>query len=195
MSDDLLQSINSLSRSWRGEPYANMVDYCLTESPYPLGDEFMEFFHSLLEILVDILICGEACDSMFETLLEPLREKLVFLNNFIQFVRMQRKYSSYFIEHCRIVAICAPNICCLCCFYRDDDQVFDGMHLKIPELIEKIKPVDPQVRAAYIGFLEFGSFTLSTQTEMFIVGNFVDSLLSNLSELILNCGVPVLWYL
>ncbi|KAL3518713.1 hypothetical protein ACH5RR_021302 [Cinchona calisaya] len=187
MSDDLL-SINYLSRSWRSEPYSNSVEYCLKEATYPLGDDAMEYFHSSLGSIVDILIWGQACDSMFETLLEPLQEKLIFLHNFIHFVRMQGKYSRYLMEHCQLVAVSAAYICHLCWFCRDDDEVFDGMHLKISQLIEKISPVDHQVRVAFIGIIEFGSFTLSTKINMFIVGNFVDSLLCNLWELLLNCG-------
>ncbi|KAL3512872.1 hypothetical protein ACH5RR_025589 [Cinchona calisaya] len=182
------QVVNSFKQEVT-ESFAKMSAESLNYASSPSRDKFMEFFHSLLENLEDILIWSkQACDSRLETLLEPLQEKLVFLNNFIRFSRMQGKDEHQLMEHFGGVAVSAAYLCYLCWFSRDDDRVFDGMDLKILELMEKIKPRDQQVSAAYIGILEFRSFTLSTNADMLIAGNFVDSLLSNLWDLLLNCG-------
>ncbi|KAL3518714.1 hypothetical protein ACH5RR_021303 [Cinchona calisaya] len=136
----------------------------------------------------DILIWSkESCDSRLGALLdlEPLQEKLLFLHNFIRFVKMQGKSAYKLIPYCEVGAENAAYICCSCWAFRDVDQVFDGINLQISRLIEKIKSVDPQVRADYIESIS-SSFTRSTKTgnDVFLVGNFVESLLSNLCGLI-----------
>ncbi|XP_071903248.1 putative late blight resistance protein homolog R1C-3 [Coffea arabica] len=177
------------------ELYSKLLD-CLLKSSSPRIEEFMEFLDSLLENLVDISFMGEACDSRFETLFEPLfealQEKLVFLKNFILFARMQGKLDEAqkeLMKHCGVVALSAAHLCYAFWFFRDDDEVLGGVELNISLSIEKIKPVYHEVRSAYIGVLKFqsASLTLSTQSDMFIVGDFVDSLLGNLWELLQNC--------
>nr|XP_027082418.1 putative late blight resistance protein homolog R1B-23 isoform X2 [Coffea arabica] len=177
------------------ESYSKLLD-CLLKSSSLRIEEFMEFLDSLLENLGDINFLGEACDSRFETLFEALfealQEKLVFLKNFILFARMQSKLDEAqkeLMKHCGVVALSAAHLCYAFWFFRDDDEVLCGVELKISRSIEKIKPVYHEVRSAYIGVLKFqsSSLTLSTQRDMFIVGDFVDSLLGNLWELLQNC--------
>nr|XP_027125012.1 putative late blight resistance protein homolog R1B-23 [Coffea arabica] len=177
---------------WDGESYGkrypSMLDRLLASSS-SLTDEFMEFFHSLLENFVDILNWGEAYDSELEKLLEPLQEKLVFLKNFILFARSQGKPERKLMEHSGVVALSAAHLCHSCWFFRDDNEVFVEISFKIDEVKDQIKPVVEQVRLAYISILESKSSSLrmSTEANMCIVGNFVGSLLGNLWEFLVKC--------
>ncbi|XP_027082327.1 putative late blight resistance protein homolog R1A-4 [Coffea arabica] len=175
---------------WDGQSYGcrSMLDRLLASSS-SLTDEFMEFFHSLLENFVDILNWGEAYDSELEKLLEPLQEKLVFLKNFILLARLQGKPERKLMEHCGVVALSAAHLCHSCWFFRDDNEVFVGISSKIDEVKHQIKPIVEQVRLAYISILESGSSSLamSTEADMTIVGDFVASLLGNLWEFLVKC--------
>ncbi|XP_027082295.2 putative late blight resistance protein homolog R1B-17 [Coffea arabica] len=159
------------------------------ESSSPSRDEFLEFFYLLLENLEDIVIWGEACDSRLAKLLEPLQEKLVFLKNFILFASLQGKPKRNLLEHCAVAALSAAHLSYICWSSKYDNQELDGLGLKISELIDKIKPFDHRALLTYIRVVESGSTspTLSTKKDIIIVGEFVDSLLGHLWELLLNC--------
>ncbi|XP_027172703.1 putative late blight resistance protein homolog R1B-23 [Coffea eugenioides] len=174
--------------NWDRKMYPSMLDRLLASSS-SLTDEFMEFFHSLLENFVDILNWGEAYDSELEKLLEPLQEKLVFLKNFTLFARSQGKQERKLMEHSGVVALSAAHLCHSCWFFRDDNEVFVEISFKIDEVKDQIKPVVEQVRLAYISILESKSSSLgmSTKANMSIVGGFVGSLLGNLWEFLVKC--------
>ncbi|KAL3518721.1 hypothetical protein ACH5RR_021310 [Cinchona calisaya] len=76
------------------------------------------------------------CRFRFQTLLEPLGEKLVFLYNFIGFVRMQGKYALALAQHGGVVATSASYLCHLCWFYRDDDP---GSMSSIDSALNKLR--------------------------------------------------------
>ncbi|XP_027102358.1 putative late blight resistance protein homolog R1B-8 isoform X2 [Coffea arabica] len=170
------------------EGHNSYVD-SLLKSSSGLRDEFMELFNLLLENLEDIVIWGKACDSRLAKLLEPLQEKLVFLRTFILFPSLQGKPKRKLLEHCAVVALSAAHLCYICWFFRYHYQELNWMDSKISELTDKIKLVDHRAHHTYICVLESGttSPTLSTEKDVIIVGEFVESLLGHLWELLLNC--------
>ncbi|XP_027082438.1 putative late blight resistance protein homolog R1C-3 [Coffea arabica] len=176
------------------EPW-NLLDR-LVKPSFSSADEFMEFFDSLLENLEDVMERSsvyykqdimERSSGYYEQL-ETLQEKLVSINNLIHFARLRGNPPGVVKKHCRAVVLSAAHLCYIYLFLKDDNQAFHELKLKITESVENIKHVYQQVRLAYFGVLQSGSSSLilSTQTDTFIVGNFVSSLLANLFELLLN---------
>ena len=139
----------------------------------------------MLENLADIVIWGELCDSRLEKLLTSLQEKLVFFKNLILFARLHGKNQLELMKYCKTLVPFAAGLCYKCWFFREDNTVLDEMSSQIAKLIEKFESVVYQVR----NILECGSssLTVSTKMHMIIVGEFVDSLLSNLLELLQHC--------
>ncbi|XP_071930885.1 uncharacterized protein [Coffea arabica] len=161
------------------------LDLCPSLAPFFWEDNFIEFSQSLLENLVDIAVWGEACDSRLETLLTPLQKKLVFFKNLILFARLHGKNQLELMKYCKTLVPFAAGLCYKCWFFREDNTVLDEMSSQIAKLIEKFESVVYQVRSILV--CGSSSLTVSTKMHMIIAGEFVDSLLSNLLELLQHC--------
>ncbi|KAL3518682.1 hypothetical protein ACH5RR_021271 [Cinchona calisaya] len=175
--------------------YINLLDCLLRSSCSPLRDEFMEFMDSLLENLADFLAWNGDYDRVLQEQIESLQEKLTFLKIFIGFAlfrRVEQRQLVRLLIHCDVVAVNAAHLSFIFWFYRKDSEVFEKMGSKISELLQKIKPVDSRDLDSYVQILKASKLSessnyLTTEADKCIMGDFVDSLLGSLWEL-LHCG-------
>ncbi|KAL3502907.1 hypothetical protein ACH5RR_037356 [Cinchona calisaya] len=176
------------------EWYISFSD-CSRQSYSPDRDELLEFIDSLLENLEDILCWPKErvlriWDEALIRLLEALQEKLIFLKNFIRFTTfLDQSNLGHLLTHVKVVALNAAYHSYMCQFAMSDRDLHKEVKFKISGLLQRIKPVDPQVYEIYIQALT--TLKLSTQShnvtlemDANILEDFIDSLLSNLWEIL-----------
>ncbi|XP_027172504.1 putative late blight resistance protein homolog R1A-3 [Coffea eugenioides] len=169
---------------------------CLSQSSSAaLRDhELMEFMDSLLENLVNILLQDD-CYGDVQLLIHALQEKIKFLKSFIVFAiyrGVEERQLADVLAHSQVVAVNAAYLSCLCWFDKDEEEVHDKVKLKISDLLDGIKPIDPRAHEIYIQVLTTPGLsgsppTLNLVTISSVLGDFVDSLLGNIWDL-LHCG-------
>ncbi|KAL3523454.1 hypothetical protein ACH5RR_016288 [Cinchona calisaya] len=159
-----------------------------------MGDDdgFMEFIDSLIWNLVDLRNQNDVYDQALHELIKALEESLMFVKIFILVVKwrgFEHTWLEYFCAHVEVVVANAARVSFIYWFDRDDEDVCNEMKLEISELLLKIRLVDPMVRETYIKVLGASnlsglSCTLTLETYKYILGQFVDSLLGYLWELL-----------
>ncbi|KAL3530248.1 hypothetical protein ACH5RR_009570 [Cinchona calisaya] len=153
----------------------------------------MEFIDSLIVNMADIR------DRSFYIGQDPnhpivdLKEKLVFFKNFIRFAEL-RGFETLQLQdlfsHLQVVAVNAARHCLEWTFHpkEKDINLRHEFKLKFSQLLQMIKPVDPQIHETYVQVLFCGSsHTLTLETDKHVLGNFADSLLYNIEEALV-CG-------
>lgn len=181
--------------------YFVFSDSLLQTSNFLPGHELMELTDSVLEYLVDVLLCilGYDDEALFE-LCKDLQEKLRFFQSLIRFAGLrvvEKKQLGAALSHINVVALNAADLFSMCWFDIEGEQVSNRVQFKISELLHKINPVDPQVRDIYIQVLAasnmLGSCTPTKEPNKHRLGSLVDALLGNLWEL-LNCNTSLMDY-
>ncbi|KAL3518695.1 hypothetical protein ACH5RR_021284 [Cinchona calisaya] len=123
-------------------------------------DELIVLMDSLLENLVDLLT-RLIFNKYLEEQIQDLEDNLKFLKNFFGFANfrgVEERQLEDVLTHTEAVAINAAGLFCLCWFDKKDKEVRNELKLKIPELLDKIKPIDPQVCKIYIQVLTASSY-------------------------------------
>ncbi|KAL3530260.1 hypothetical protein ACH5RR_009605 [Cinchona calisaya] len=170
-----------------------IMEYYITLSDYSCSlqsDLSAEFIDSLLENMVDI--------RDFRDMVDALKEKMVFFKTFIRFAQL-RGFEPWQLQllytHLDVVAL---NVVRLCqdCFYSCSLYSYSescGLELKLFEMLQKIKPIDPQIRETYIQVLKASnllgsSHALILERDKHVLGDFADSLLYNIGEALVTSG-------
>ncbi|KAL3503014.1 hypothetical protein ACH5RR_037464 [Cinchona calisaya] len=213
LDDDYRDDIDSFNQEinlW----YINFSD-CSRQSCSPVRDELLEFIDCLLENLVDFLFWRDVldnswltsifyyywnliCDEAFIELLEALKEKLIFLKNFIRFTALQgtdHVHMGHLLTHIKTVAVSAAHVSYIIQFENNDENVRKEIQFKIQRLLQSIKPSDPQVFEAYIQALTASKLskhspTVTLEVDEHILEDFLDSILSNLWEILKSSTFP-----
>nr|XP_027107558.1 late blight resistance protein R1-A-like [Coffea arabica] len=177
--------------------YETLSSCSSSESGSCLRDyELVDFIDSVLQNLIDLLSrryfeSMEDYNSALHAHIEALEDKLTFLKNFIGFAKflgVEERELGDLLAHVQVVALNAARLSYKCLFYKEDEEMHDPrMCSIISELLEKINPVDLQVYETYVKVLKAPKSPeslLTTQTDMQILKNFNDSLISSLWELL-----------
>ncbi|KAL3497903.1 hypothetical protein ACH5RR_040635 [Cinchona calisaya] len=180
--------------------YINFAD-CSGLSCSPDRDELVEFMDSLLDKPMYnnfYLFSYDAESEVLVELHEALEEKLRFLKNFIWFTKLQDidcRHLGHLFTHIKSVAINAAHIYYTYQFINYDYNRME-MQFKISGLLKRVKPTDPQDDEIYIQVLNASilsrqSHTVMLEMDKHILDEFVDSLLSNLWEIITSGSFPM----
>ncbi|XP_027164085.1 putative late blight resistance protein homolog R1A-4 [Coffea eugenioides] len=177
--------------------YDTLSSCSSSESGSCLRDcELVDFIDSVLQNLIDLLSrryfeSMEDYNSALHAHIEALEDKLTFLKNFIGFAKflgVEERELGDLLAHVQVVALNAARLSYKCLFYKEDEEMHDPrMCSIISELLEKINPVDLQVYETYVKVLKAPKSPeslLTTQTDMQILKDFNDSLISSLWELL-----------
>ncbi|XP_027150258.1 putative late blight resistance protein homolog R1A-3 [Coffea eugenioides] len=183
---EVLSKFRAILRTFEvefSELYMSLLDFVLLSNSSMVDDVLLEFIDSLLENLGDVL--GPK---------EPLKEKLNFLKDLILFVTWEGVEHSLWkdlLARFQFVAVQAAHLSYMC-WFDSYDEVFIEIQFLISELLQMIRPVNPEFSKTCARVLRAAKLTgllhsLDFETDMGIVGNFADSLLDMLWE-VLNCG-------
>ncbi|XP_027107557.1 putative late blight resistance protein homolog R1B-17 [Coffea arabica] len=193
---NLLRNIESFKQDII-DIYDTLSSCSSSESGSCLRDyELVDFIDSVLQNLIDLLSrryfeSMEDYNSALHAHIEALEDKLTFLKNFIGFAKflgVEELELGDLLAHVQVVALNAARLSYKCLFYKEDEEMHDPrMCSIISELLEKINPVDTQVFETYVKVLKAPKSPeslLTTQTDMQILKDFNDSLISSLWELL-----------
>ncbi|CDP15850.1 unnamed protein product [Coffea canephora] len=193
---NLLRNIESFKQDII-DIYDTLSSCSSSESGSCLRDyELVDFIDSVLQNLIDLLSrrhfeSMEDYNSALHAHIEALEDKLTFLKNFIGFAKflgVEERELGDLLAHVQVVALNAARLSYKCLFYKEDEEMHDPrMCSIISELLEKINPVDLQVYETYAKVLKAPKSPeslLTTQTDMQILKDFNDSLISSLWELL-----------
>ncbi|KAL3537066.1 hypothetical protein ACH5RR_000432 [Cinchona calisaya] len=172
------------------EWYINFLD-CSRQSCSPNRDELLVVIDSLLENVEDSI--KESVFPLVEQL-EALLEKLIFLQNFIRFTALRGiddTHLGHLLTHIKAVVVHAAHHSYMCQFEEDERMV-----VKISGLLQRIKPVDPQVYETYVQALTASkssrqSHTAAPEMDGHVLEDFLHSLLSNLWEILWSGTFPI----
>lgn len=167
------------------QSYVNLLDYYSSlQNHSSWGKRIMEFIDFLLVNIEDIQTWVRVDDQDVRDLLEAVKEKVAFSKNFIRFAEWRGfEYGQLEVlfMHLQVVAIdAAARVFHMWVFYPYDDKQArdDKMRLIFAELLQKMEPVDPQIRETYIQVLLSRSpHARILEIEEHMLGDFVDSLL------------------
>nr|XP_027073146.1 putative late blight resistance protein homolog R1C-3 isoform X2 [Coffea arabica] len=128
----------------------------------------------------------------FGELMDTIRQKLMLLRNLIGFVTMRGVECKQLTDPLSQVAVVAARLFPVCQFDIYDKQVVNQMKSEISQLIhEKINPLDPRVREAYMDVLTASkkqsrsSCSLALEeNECLVVVQFIESLHDYLMDLL-----------
>ncbi|KAL3530278.1 hypothetical protein ACH5RR_009600 [Cinchona calisaya] len=148
----------------------------------------MEFVDSVLVNMLDataLIFSGEP------DIVQSLKEKIVFFKTFIRFAQL-RGFEPWqlllLFTHLDVVALNVARLCQECFPCSDCPS-----ELKFSEMLQKIKPIDPQIRETYIQVLKASnlpgsSHALILEKDKHVLGDFVDVLLYNIREPLFASG-------
>ncbi|KAL3527947.1 hypothetical protein ACH5RR_012603 [Cinchona calisaya] len=197
----LLENVELLDTDIK-ELYAILLDQDRYSLGVPDPRQLVDLFDSLLENLVPLPVfyCKFKFDSRYNLydLVEDLREKLMFLKNFISFVTRQGVVEDMqlipLLIHIQVLAFNAARLIYVCWLDRFDREVGNKMEFEISQLLQKVNPVnvDPQVRETYIHVLTASKLSRSLSSHIFspqkdghiVAVNILDFLLDNLMEIL-----------
>ncbi|KAL3530272.1 hypothetical protein ACH5RR_009594 [Cinchona calisaya] len=157
------------------EYYTTLLDYsCSLQS-----DLSMEFIDSVLVNVLDTT--GELFQGSLRYISVALKETMVFFKNFILFARLlgfEPWQLQLLYTHLDVVALRVARLCQDCFYEYFSDpylQLTEELELKFSEMLQKIKPIDPQIHETYVQVLKASnlpgsphSFTLETNKHVLV---------------------------
>ncbi|KAL3530277.1 hypothetical protein ACH5RR_009599 [Cinchona calisaya] len=176
---------------------------------YSSGQEIMEYYTTLLDyscslqsdlsmeliesLLVNMLDMGAYLLYGVRVMVNALKEKMALFKTFIRFAQL-RGFEPWQLQllytHLDVVALNVAGLCqywFYSTFLSNYLESCNELELKFSEMLQKIKPIDPQIRETCIQVwkasnLPRSSHALILETDKHVLGDFADLLLYNTGE-------------